>query len=155
MIIGFTGHRNITDSRKFLVQHTLMWLRSWKPEKAISGMAVGYDTLAARVCIYLNIPLVAAIPDKRQPNRWPKKEQELYYKILDRASEVVYVDEEPGYDGTESFIGKLFIRNKWIVDHSDKILAYYNNTETGGTANTILYAHTLMKLVIQIQHEAR
>jgi uncharacterized phage-like protein YoqJ len=151
MIVGFTGHRKLSHPEQKIVKETITWLRLWKPEKAISGMAIGFDQLAARACIYLGIPLVAALPAKGQPERWPEAMQKLYYKILDRAAEIVYIDTVPGYNSGRNFIEKLFIRNRWIVDKSDRILAYYDGSHKGGTFHTISYAEKNMKVCIPLQ----
>jgi uncharacterized phage-like protein YoqJ len=149
MILGFTGHRQLQHSERVLGYKLIEWLKQWKPEQAISGVAVGFDQLAARVCIYLGIPLIAAVPAKNQSEWWPSHIQKVYYKILDRASKVVYVDEVPRYNVRKDFKAKLLARNRWIVDNSDRILAYcLDNVGEGGTYHTICYARKRMKLVI-------
>ena len=152
MIVGFTGHRKLQHSEMSLARATIRWLKVWKPDQAITGMALGYDQLAARVCVYLSIPFIAALPAKEQPDVWSTSQKRIYYKILERASKVVYVDTVPGYDRSRNFIGKLFVRNRWIVDNSDKLLSYYieDGKFKGGTYSAICYAHSKMKMVIPL-----
>jgi uncharacterized phage-like protein YoqJ len=151
MILGFTGHREFSHSEKEIAKFLKLFLTRMKPNKTISGMAIGFDQLAARVCVSLDIPFIAAVPTKSQPDRWPKHVQEKYHKILKKAVEVVYVDTLEDYSNpNDNFIDKLFNRNRWIVDNSNKILSYYMNTGRGGTADTIRYAHLTQKLVIPL-----
>lgn len=73
-----------------------------------------------------------------------KNTQELYYKMLNRADEVILVDTKEGYKFDKVEIGeyhvsKLNIRNKYLVDFSVKTIAYYNGMPSG-TGNCIKYA---------------
>ena len=156
MILGFTGHRRLQHDEKVLGREIVRWLKALKPEKAISGMALGYDQLAARACVCAGVPFIAALPAKEQPDRWPADYRRIYDRILARAEKVVYVDALPKYKGkTLSYIQKLFNRNQWIVDNLDKILAYYLNTLKGGTFRAVCYAHKTGKLVIPVDHAIR
>jgi uncharacterized phage-like protein YoqJ len=151
MIIGFTGHRKFKHPEKQIAKQLKMFLTKLKPDKTISGMALGFDQLAARVCVYLGIPFIAAVPAKEQPNMWPLKAVKDYFKILEKAEKIVYVDKEKGYSNpNDNFIAKLFNRNHWMVDKSHKMIAYYLNTVRGGTAATVRYTHSQGKIVIPI-----
>lgn len=154
MIIGFTGHRKFKHSESQIAKQLIFYLDKLKPDKAISGMALGFDQLAARVCVYLKLPFIAAVPAKEQPNRWSAIAQKKYFKILDKADKIVYVDSIKGYsDPNDTFTDKLFNRNHWMVDHSDKMIAYYLNTAKGGAAETIRYTMKSRKvaLILEIQ----
>lgn len=112
----------------------------------ITGMAPGFD-IEAGVCVavlkepssspfklqyYPHIRLVCAIPYegflRKRECIWRKAQQYL----LKSADEIVYVCPTPHR-------GSYQIRNKWMVDHSTRVIAYYNGT-AGGTKNTIVYA---------------
>jgi uncharacterized phage-like protein YoqJ len=152
MIIGFTGHRKFQHPEKKIAKQLIFFLTKIEPTKTISGMALGFDQLAARVCVYLHIPFIAAIPAKEQPNFWPLKAVKEYFKILDKASEVVYVDKLKKYSNpNDNFIAKLFNRNHWMVDNSDKMIAYYSGVSRGGTAATVRYTIKQRKLLIQME----
>lgn len=155
MILGFTGHRKLQHPEKVLGREIIRWFGALEPDKCITGMALGYDQLAARACVYAGIPFIAALPGKEQPNKWPAAARKTYETILSRAHKIVYVDTLPKYSNTNNFITKLFNRNEWIVDNSDKILAYYLNTGKGGTFRTIIYANKVGKLVIPVDHAIR
>lgn len=140
MIIAGTGHRpnklggyslNIRLKLKYLAKDNLM---RYKASKVISGMALGWDTALAEAALELNLPLIAAIPFKGQELRWPKESQDLYNDILSKAREVKYISEE----GFSSY--KMQIRNEWMVNNCDLILALWNGDLSGGTYNCINYA---------------
>jgi len=149
VILGFTGHRRLAHPEKSLGRALAAKLIMLGPKKVISGMALGFDQLAARVCVYIDLPFIAAIPAKEQPNRWPNAAVKTYYKILERAAAIVYVDQEKKYaDKGDTFVDKLFKRNKWIVNNSTMILAYYLNTLTGGTVAAMRFAIKQQKSVL-------
>ena len=99
----------------------------------ISGMALGFDQLGARVALEWDTKLIAAVPFKGQESQWPAHSQKTYSNILDAADEVVVVCEG------EYAPYKMQKRNEWMVDHADIILALWDGT-SGGTANCVSYA---------------
>ena len=99
----------------------------------ITGMALGWDTIVARVCNGLGVPYTAAIPFVGQEKRWPQAVQEKYHHLLDGAHKVVVVS-EGGYSAQ-----KMQVRNEWMVDHADVVAAYWDGSK-GGTRNCIRYA---------------
>ncbi len=104
----------------------------------ISGMALGIDMWAARIVLklkekYPHIKLIAAVPCKNHPNKWPKKSQDEWQSIIDRADTVHYVSED------EYTPWCMQERNKWMVDNSNYVIAVWDGTK-GGTANCVNYA---------------
>lgn len=142
MILGFTGHRIITNynSTYLSIKH---YLEELKPEHTISGMAIGSDQLFAVICIRLNIPFIAAVPFIGQEIKWPLHIQKQYFKILDKAKEIVTVS-SGGYSND-----KFHIRNEFIVNNSDKMLAYYDGSPSG-TGHCFNYANEMNKEIIRI-----
>lgn len=49
--------------------------------------------------------------------------------------------------------GVFRMRNEWMVDHSNRVIVYYNGTH-GGTRNTIEYAEKKMIEVVMLQEQA-
>lgn len=103
----------------------------------ISGMARGVDIWAAEIVLMIKdynpeIKLICAVPYEGFEKSWSKEWQDAYHEVLDRADLVEYIC--PHYSR-----GCFQIRNKWMVDHSDVVIAVYNG-EKGGTKNTIDYA---------------
>lgn len=142
MILGITGHRPQSIGCDFTFTHpkakklisaiTNKFLEL-QPEKIISGMALGIDSYAVKAAIDLDIPFVAAVPFLGQELMWPKPLQDQYNSFLLKATEVKIVS-EGGYSLT-----KMHIRNKWIIDNSDQLLAVWNGQESGGTYNAISF----------------
>ena len=142
MILGFTGHRAITNynSTYLAIEH---YLKELNPNHTISGMAIGSDQLFAVICIRLGISFIAAVPFVGQESKWPLHVQKQYFKILDKAKEIITVS-----DGTYSN-EKFHIRNEYIVNNSDKILAYYDGSPSG-TGHCVNYATKNSKEIIRI-----
>lgn len=145
MIVAFSGHRpdKLPDKEtgymlpnptyNYICQQTEKWLLELKPNKCISGMALGYDSYAANICIKLDIPFIAAIPFEGQEKMWPDKSKKTYYKLLEKASEKIVVC-EGGYSAH-----KMQVRNEWMVNHCDLLLACWDGSK-GGTSNCVDYA---------------
>ncbi len=111
------------------------------PDRVISGVALGWDTAIAIAAIRLNIPLTCAVPFRGQERMWTAQSRERYHKILSKADVVVYVSEG------EYSARAMQVRNEWMVDNSDVVLALWDGT-TGGTANCIAYAQKKHALII-------
>jgi uncharacterized phage-like protein YoqJ len=153
MIVSFTGHRPNKLSGYKLPNPTYIHvcqqldrvLREVKPDKAISGGALGIDQYAANICFKMGIPVIFAIPFLGQEKAWPEASQKTYHKLLDKADEVVIVC-EGGYAAY-----KMQVRNEWMVNHCDVLVAVFIPTETnGGTYNAIQYAKSVGKEIIFI-----
>lgn len=102
-------------------------------DKIITGMALGWDTALALAALYLDIPYIAAVPFYGQERMWPKESQDRYHNLIKQASDVVYVCDQ-GYAPW-----KMQIRNEWMVDNCDIVLALWDGSK-GGTGNCIEYA---------------
>ncbi len=152
MIVAFTGHRPDKLGGYKLPNPTYIrvckeidrLLRELKPEKVITGMALGIDQWAAMIAHKLGIPFLAAIPFEKQENKWPEESQKTWRLLRKLASEEVIIS--PGGYSAE----KMQARNQWMVDHCDKLIAIYNGDKTGGTANCINYAQSIEKEIIFI-----
>lgn len=140
MIAAATGHRPdklggydpaIRARLRFLAREVLSLL---KPDKVISGMALGWDTAWAEAALDLRLPLVCAIPFVGQETRWPYDTQETYRKIRAQAAEE-FICSTGGYAAF-----KMQTRNEWMVLQCDRLVALWNSTP-GGTANCVRYAH--------------
>ncbi len=144
MIVSLTGHRPDKLPNKetgytlpnptyiYVCQEIEKLFIQLKPEKIISGMALGVDQWAANIAIKLNIPYIAAVPFAGQESKWPIKSQKIYNSLIAKASEIhIVCDGE--YSGW-----KLQKRNEWMVDNSDEVIAVWDGTK-GGTANCVDY----------------
>lgn len=151
MIVAFTGHRPDKLGGYKLPNPTYIkicqaldkTLSELKPDKAISGMALGIDQWAANICIKLNIPFIAAIPFVGQEGKWPESSQKTYHALLSKAAEKVIV-----CDGSYE-IQKMQIRNEWMVNRCDLLIGVWDGTK-GGTGNCIEYAKSVNKDILRI-----
>lgn len=146
MIISFTGHRNLNGLDEKIKIRLIEILDEYKPEHTISGMALGFDILAAKVCIDKGIKFIAAIPGFWQPNRWPKDFIKEYHDIKIKAFKTVITDENP----YEYAAWKLNKRNEWMVNNSNLVVACYDGSGKGGTYNCIRYAEKHGKEIVFI-----
>jgi ribA/ribD-fused uncharacterized protein len=143
-VYAATGHRldklcprnkDLAYSTQFLellTQFAQRILQADRPDAAISGMALGWDTAWAIAAIRENIPLVAAVPCEGQQSRWPAQSQARYERILSKAWQVVVL--APEYSRTA-----MQDRNEWMVDSATRVIALWNGTP-GGTRNCVDYA---------------
>lgn len=104
----------------------------------LSGMAEGVDTWAALAVLALRekndaLKLHCILPCREQAEQWGGPAQALYRSILEQADSVVYVNRDYKKDC-------MLERNRFLVEHSDILLAVYNGERRGGTAATIRYA---------------
>jgi len=106
----------------------------------LSGFAVGADRLFARLVLEVQdenpVRLEAAIPYAGQLNSTDKEFQFL----LTRCSAVTVVCEQYTPDC-------FFIRNRYLVDHSDAVIAVYDGRQRGGSFYTIKYAKSVGKKI--------
>jgi len=151
MIVAFTGHRpnklggfSLPNPIYIKVcQQIESTLKELNPEKVISGMALGVDQWAAFISYKLKIPFIAAVPFINQESKWPTFSQETYNKLIKLASEKVIVS-----DGEYS-ANKMQIRNEWMVDRCDQLIAIWDGS-SGGTGNCVNYAKSKNKSIIYI-----
>lgn len=105
---------------------------------AISGMALGVDTIFALVALNLKdqgyaITVEAAIPCKNHPCRWPQASQRQWKNIVDRCDKVTYVSDQ---EYTPACMQR---RNIYMVDNCNKLIAVWDGTP-GGTGSCVNYA---------------
>jgi uncharacterized phage-like protein YoqJ len=114
--------------------------------KAYCGMALGFDQIAAAVCLDLDIPVVASIPCKNYESKWPKFSRDIYNSLLESiessGGEIIYLKD----NYTPSC---LQIRNIYMVDHSAVVLACWDGSD-GGTSNCIDYAKRQCREIINM-----
>lgn len=120
------------------------YLTTNRPDKVISGLAIGWDTAFAIAAIRLKIPVIGAVPFKGQESKWFPESVKLYNRILEKCEEVVTVS-EGGYSRE-----KMLIRDYYMVDRCTRnVVALYNGTG-GGTKHTLDYAEQQIKAGKQI-----
>lgn len=160
--ITFSGHRpdklygyDLKDEKYLKLNRLLEELLEEKIvnegyDTFISGGALGFDTVAFLSVKnlkkkYPHIRNILAIPFANQPIKWSEKDIRLYNWMKNEADEIVYVDTLESYNRTSVDIGvfhrdKLMIRNEYMVDNADLLIALWNKDNKSGTANCVKYA---------------
>lgn len=126
----------------------------------LSGGALGVDSDFFCVCNvlkkkYPHIQNKLAIPFKQQSIAWNMIDAKRYEVIKKKADEVIYVDTLPNYSINYLkpdlyHIQKMMIRNQYMVDNSDLVIAVWNGDKKGGTYNCLQYAKKCGKEIIII-----
>jgi len=149
-VLAATGHRPdkleggySLVTRRALGAVAVQHLHYNRPDKVISGMALGWDQAVAGACVTLGIPFIAAVPFEGQESRWPAESQERYFRLLGHAESVEYVSQ---YASAHS----MDLRNRWMVDRAGAMLALWNGDLVGGTANCIRYAESRRVPVVNL-----
>jgi uncharacterized phage-like protein YoqJ len=157
-ILAGTGHRPDKLNNEYSLQGPCsdflrnkikLYFELLKPKRIISGMALGFDQLFALVALEQSIPVMAAIPCDNQEKIWPSQSQKLYQSILDNPLVKTKIISPGSYTKQ-----KMSIRNEWMVDNSDAVLAVWDGSN-GGTANCVKYAEKVKKLIYKINPEMR
>lgn len=132
-VVGYPSHSSTNPLRHWIRAQLRARLLVLRPLYTISGMAQGVDWDFVEVSIELGIPFIAAVPFAGQEDRWPLAARQRYRALLRQAYEV-YVISEGGYSRDA-----MMVRNAWVVEHINELVAVWNGTE-GGTSNTVHYA---------------
>lgn len=146
----FSGHRSekLPQSKE---QIEKLKVRLWEEiDEAIAngvntfyfGACYGFDLLCADVLLKRRkvikpndpkaITLIAVIPFEEQAKNWDEANRDKYYDILQQCDEALMLN-------TYYRPGCYNQRNRYMVDHSSKMICYYDGSK-GGTAYTVKYA---------------
>lgn len=146
-----TGHRpfdlteeQITKGNQLLLKVAKRLRDSYGMTEAISGMALGADTVWAKIALSLNVDLAAYIPFPQQPNKWSEKDKRVWERLRSSAArERVFSD---------TFAMKwLFVRNSEMIKDSDLTIAVLDPDRTkGGTVSAVAEARRLNQPLIII-----
>ena len=149
---AFTGHRWYDSSRKHSVRKKIEECvrEAYKNgiTNFISGMAIGFDLLAAEVVLSLRhefpaITLTAVLPFREQASRFNELNKCRYYKCLSQADDMVILSND--------YTAKCYLeRDRFMVEHSSLLIACYDGRNRGGTFWTVNFAARTGKNVINI-----
>ena len=140
-----TGHRDLPQKEINRIKAALRKAI----EKAVadgftcfmSGFAEGVDQYFAEIVLEMRksnpaLELVAVIPYRKRLDNLRQKK--WTYEMLEACADVVVIREE--------YQPSVYShRNRYMVEHSDRVIAVYDGREEGGTAGTIRFTHTLKK----------
>ena len=143
-VLAITGHRpqRIPDSTRVRAEigSTLAEL---SPSLLIQGMANGVDMWSAAEAWKLSIPYVAVRPwaGHRAGTR------EAYDWVMKNARDIVVTNDSVGYPGPYAYI----VRNNWMIDNSDLLLAVWDGQKNGGTWAAVKYAQSKAMDIVRIE----
>lgn len=153
--VCFTGHRRINGAyynfnnptedwqslRVFLEAIVSNAVNAWQVERFISGMAIGVDQLAAEIVLNqkhfggsTHVQLIAAVPFPSQASNWPEATRHHWENIIGSADIVQTISPDPYTPA------KMHIRDRWMVDQSEYVIAVWDGRKMGGTYATLTYA---------------
>lgn len=133
-VIAATGHRPqklggfSNDVRLKLMGIACEFLINEKPDKVMSGMALGWDMAFAEAALELKIPVLAVIPFNGQEARWPRQAQDKY-RIVVSQCETFYVS-SPNPWGLDHR-GLFKRRNVWMVNNCTSLCAMWDGSPSG------------------------
>ncbi len=157
---GFTGHRpaklpwrhdehdpTCIAFRETLKETVVDLIRSGT-RRFICGMAEGCDTLFAETILalrddYTYLTLEAALPCDNQTMWWDLEHIQRYNYIISQCDDIHVTSHQYTIDC-------MWLRNKYLVNQSDILLAATNGMNYGGTAQTIQYAKKMGVPIIEI-----
>lgn len=138
----FTGHRKLSGDTlwlRFQIQEEVLRLYQRGISTFLTGGALGFDTLAAKEILRLrdsyvpDLLLAVVIPCWGQERGWRTEDQAVYQSILRKADDRIMTGESYTRDC-------MFVRNRYMVDHSTHCIAWLEPGRRGGTSYTVNYA---------------
>lgn len=161
MKLSFTGHRpeslpfgenelSAASIRvKTMILDEIMSSAAKGCDTFLNGGARGGDIIFAEQVLlvkateYPNIRLITVVPHEGQANSWSEAWRDRYFRIHELSTEVITLAYKYSRDC-------YHVRNRYLVDNADKLLALYNGGATGGTAYTVKYARQKNREIIVI-----
>ena len=116
------------------------------------GGALGVDMWSGEILLemkqqpeYADIELVIILPHPGHDERWDKRSKRRMAFLLEHCTEHLTT-------GTDSSAESYYKRNRYLVDHSDCLVAVYDNDRNvrSGTGMTVRYAEKKGKPVVMI-----
>jgi uncharacterized phage-like protein YoqJ len=154
----FTGHRpnklkgyNPEDNKELLWRihkEVVNLIENRGVITFINGLALGIDMWSAKIVIKLKekcpqIKLISAVPCRNHPCKWQKQDKDMWQEVCDKSDEVVLVTDED----YKPYL--MQIRNEWMCNKSDYIIAVWNGSKAG-TGNCVNFAEKQNKEIIRI-----
>ena len=115
----------------------------------ITGMALGIDQICAEIVLdlkkeYPQIMLECAIPYEGQAIQWSVEQRERYFGILEKCDEETMLQTRYTKDCMQK-------RNRYMVDHSNHVLAVWDGSFRSGSGQTVRYAQKMGKIITIIR----
>jgi hypothetical protein len=152
LIVAATGHRwqrmdieRSPAAEARLVALARSFLMQLQPDKAISGLALGWDTAWAIAAVELRIPLIVCMPGKRgqQEARWDFGDQGTHEWLVRQSVEHSWIG------GDLPFPKACLSRDEYMVERASLICALWSG-EPSGTGKTVAMAHAKQVGVVNL-----
>lgn len=139
MILTVTGHRpqRLKGQEKLIKKWAEEQLTHLQPSAIYNGMAQGVDQIVAIAAKELNIPIICCYP-------FPRANYHPIEQWIMENNKVIFI--QPAYSN-QSYI----IRDKFMVDNSDIVLAVWDGIRQGGTYITREYAIKQGKKIVDYE----
>lgn len=121
-----------------------------QPTELITGMALGIDQLFCEEAVkykaaHPEVVIVAAVPCIEHSSKWRNESKRLYEDLLSKCDEIHMAAVPYSAEAMQ-------IRNEYMVDRCDAVLAVWNGTP-GGTYNCLKYASGKKKIYrLKVKH---
>lgn len=148
----FSGHRLLPlgdrlEKLKKLLKNELNTAIADGYTTFLFGGAYGFDLLAAEAVLSLQetypVHLCAIVPYEGQCADWSVEQQSLYANILSQCNEVITLQSQCDAQCYKK-------RNQYMVDHSNRLICYWNRNPRSGTAQTMGMARRGNVQVVQL-----
>ena len=147
----FSGHRKLPKNKMEDIKKRLIIeidnLIEQNVTEFISGGELGFDQVVARLIITKkemgqDIRLVFALPCNDQEKFWDAEQKKLYYSLLEKADEIVYVSKEYTKDCMKK-------RNQYMVERSSYCICAMLYSRSG-TGQTVRYAEKQNLYIVNV-----
>ena len=145
-----TGHRDLPQNEikkiKAALKHEIDAAVTDGFTCFMSGFADGADQYFAELVLERKqtnpaLELIAVIPYCKRLDSLNKKTRTR--ELLEACADVVVIQEK--------YLPSVYShRNRYMVEHSDRVIAVYDGRENGGTAKTIRFTHRMNKELREI-----
>ena len=163
----FTGHRPMADMRfcpgdrlykplKEALEQEVLRL-TWMEGVRVFyiGMAMGFDIFAGEILLHMkntgsipeDVRIIAILPFTQQTARWHSADWVQRFLHLLRACT------DKGAFSVHHKDNSYKVRNRYMVEHSQYVIAFYNGRRRSGTGMTVHYAQTLQRQVYNLYHD--
>lgn len=146
--VMITGHRDLAEQDKTLIQETLIQetiaqeVTNPKVDIIYFGGAVGADSLALETALTTRVgekpKLVVVLP------KTAKDQRSDLHNLTSKADEIIELKLS-----RKIYSDIWWEHDKWMVNNSQKCIAFWDGIEAGGTYNAMRYAQQQEK---EIQH---
>ncbi len=136
----FTGHRDLTAEQMYTATLEVTRAAAELYKKGIrgfiSGGALGFDLAASAAVLRLrrvlpDITLTIAQPCMDYNSGWSEEDRNSYAEVYGQCDEMIFVTP------SHYFNGCMQIRDKYMVDNSSAMIAWYDGRTEGGTLYTL------------------